>query len=55
MTGGAPLRELDDAAVARCVAAERGLLALLGGGCHLPLGCLAPRSSGNPPAGVLAR
>ncbi len=28
-------------AVARCVEAERTLLALLGGGCHLPLGCLA--------------
>jgi hydroxymethylbilane synthase len=35
------LRELHDPAVARCVDAERTLLALLGGGCHLPLGCLA--------------
>jgi len=35
------LRELHDPAVARCVEAERTLLALLGGGCHLPLGCLA--------------
>ena len=36
-----PLRELHDRAVARCVEAERTLLELLGGGCHLPLGCLA--------------
>jgi len=35
------LAELHDTAVARCVEAERGLLELLGGGCHLPLGCLA--------------
>jgi hydroxymethylbilane synthase len=35
------LRELHDPSVARCVEAERTLLALLGGGCHLPLGCLA--------------
>jgi len=35
------LRELHDPAVARCIEAERSLLALLGGGCHLPLGCLA--------------
>jgi porphobilinogen deaminase len=35
------LRRLHDPAVARCVEAERTLLALLGGGCHLPLGCLA--------------
>lgn len=41
-----PLRGLDDPAVARCVAAERGLLALLGGGCHLPLGCLAAEERG---------
>ncbi len=39
----AGLRELHDHAVARCVEAERTLLALLGGGCHLPLGCLATR------------
>ncbi len=42
-----PLRErlaaLHDAEVARCVEAERLLLQLLGGGCHLPLGCLATR------------
>lgn len=36
-----PLSELHDPAVARCVGAERRLLELLGGGCHLPLGCLA--------------
>jgi hydroxymethylbilane synthase len=36
-----PLAGLHDPAVARCVEAERGLLELLGGGCHLPLGCLA--------------
>jgi hydroxymethylbilane synthase len=36
-----PLTALHDPAVARCVAAERRLLELLGGGCHLPLGCLA--------------
>lgn len=35
------LRGLHDPVVARCVEAERTLLALLGGGCHLPLGCLA--------------
>ncbi|MCU0235399.1 MAG: hydroxymethylbilane synthase [Thermoanaerobaculales bacterium] len=35
------LGELHDPRVARCVGAERALLALLGGGCHLPLGCLA--------------
>jgi len=36
-----PLLKLHDRAVARCVEAERTLLELLGGGCHLPLGCLA--------------
>jgi len=36
-----PLTALHDPAVARCVGAERRLLGLLGGGCHLPLGCLA--------------
>ncbi len=36
-----PLKDLHDHRVARCVGAERGLLELLGGGCHLPLGCLA--------------
>jgi len=35
------LRRLHNRGVARCVEAERTLLALLGGGCHLPLGCLA--------------
>lgn len=38
---GDKLRKLHDRKVARCVEAERTLLALLGGGCHLPLGCLA--------------
>ncbi len=33
--------KLHDHRVARCVDAERRLLQLLGGGCHLPLGCLA--------------
>ena len=42
------LHRLHDPDVARCVAAERGLLGLLGGGCHLPLGCLArERSDGG--------
>ncbi|MBD3855815.1 MAG: hydroxymethylbilane synthase [Acidobacteria bacterium] len=36
-----PLTALHDPAVARCVGAERRLLEMLGGGCHLPLGCLA--------------
>ena len=36
-----PLSALHDPLVARCVGAERRLLELLGGGCHLPLGCLA--------------
>jgi len=36
-----PLSALHDPAVGRCVDAERRLLELLGGGCHLPLGCLA--------------
>jgi len=35
------LAELHDQSIARCVGAERRLLELLGGGCHLPLGCLA--------------
>jgi hydroxymethylbilane synthase len=35
------LAALHKPAVARCVEAERTLLQLLGGGCHLPLGCLA--------------
>jgi hydroxymethylbilane synthase len=36
-----PLSALHDPVVARCVTAERRLLEFLGGGCHLPLGCLA--------------
>jgi hydroxymethylbilane synthase len=36
-----PLAALHNASIARCVSAERRLLELLGGGCHLPLGCLA--------------
>jgi hydroxymethylbilane synthase len=36
-----PLSALHDPSIARCVGAERRLLELLGGGCHLPLGCLA--------------
>ncbi|NOZ95895.1 MAG: hydroxymethylbilane synthase [Acidobacteria bacterium] len=35
------LAVLHDAGAARLVHAERHLLGLLGGGCHLPLGCLA--------------
>jgi hydroxymethylbilane synthase len=35
------LGAIHDPSVARCVACERSLLQLLGGGCHLPLGCLA--------------
>jgi hydroxymethylbilane synthase len=41
------LLALHDPGVAACVAAERGLLALLGGGCHLPLGCLAEPVEGG--------
>jgi hydroxymethylbilane synthase len=37
----ATLAALHDEGLARCVGAERRLLELLGGGCHLPLGCLA--------------
>jgi hydroxymethylbilane synthase len=36
-----PLAVLHDQVVGRCVEAERRLLEHLGGGCHLPLGCLA--------------
>ncbi len=36
-----PLEALHDLEVATHVTAERRLLDLLGGGCHLPLGCLA--------------
>jgi hydroxymethylbilane synthase len=35
------IAKLNNSVVARCVTAERALLGLLGGGCHLPLGCLA--------------
>ncbi|MEJ2189760.1 MAG: hydroxymethylbilane synthase [Acidobacteriota bacterium] len=41
----APIRDLHDHGIARCVEAERRLLELLGGGCHLPLGCLATERS----------
>ncbi len=37
----ATLTALNQQEQARCTAAERTLLALLEGGCHLPLGCLA--------------
>jgi hydroxymethylbilane synthase len=37
----ADIARLHDHDVARLVDAERSLLALMGGGCHLPLGCLA--------------
>lgn len=40
------LGRLHDPTLARTVAAERALLELLGGGCHLPLGCLA-RAAGD--------
>jgi hydroxymethylbilane synthase len=36
---------LHDGDVAECVDTERNLLQLLGGGCHLPLGCLAHREA----------
>lgn len=39
--GTAALARLHDPAIAACVSAERTLLELLGGGCHIPLGCLA--------------
>ena len=41
-----PVARLHDPSAARCVHAERLLLALLGGGCHLPLGCLATEADG---------
>ena len=37
----AALAALHDAETAACVAAERGVLAAIPGGCNLPLGCLA--------------
>jgi hydroxymethylbilane synthase len=42
-----PLSRLHDAAIAAHVHAERRLLELLGGGCHLPLGCLAEAAAGG--------
>ena len=41
------LLDLNDEIVARCVRSERALLALLGGGCHLPLGCLATQDDAD--------
>ncbi|TFG38626.1 MAG: hydroxymethylbilane synthase [Candidatus Aminicenantes bacterium] len=41
------LTSLHDATVANRVTAERRLLGLLGGGCHLPLGCLAESVPGG--------
>lgn len=40
------LGSLHDSDSARCVNAERSLLKKLGGGCHLPLGCLATYQDG---------
>ncbi len=40
------LDALTDQDSARCVIAERSLLKRLGGGCHLPLGCLATQEDG---------
>jgi hydroxymethylbilane synthase len=40
------LDSLNDQGSARCVNAERSLLKKLGGGCHLPLGCLATQHDG---------
>lgn len=40
------LESLHDRKAARAVNAERNLLRLLGGGCHLPLGCLATDHDG---------
>ena len=42
-----PLKQLHDTTVADHVNAERRLLELLGGGCHLPLGCLAESAAGG--------
>ena len=44
---GRAVEALHDDDLAAGIRAERGLLALLGGGCHLPLGCLACRDSGG--------
>lgn len=41
------LKRLHDEQVARCIAAERTLLEMLGGGCHLPLGALAVEDPGG--------
>ncbi len=41
------LSEIHDPSAARCVSAERDLLAMLEGGCHLPLGCLATDQNGS--------
>jgi hydroxymethylbilane synthase len=41
-----PLADLHDEGIATNVGAERRLLELLGGGCHLPLGCLAVGDDG---------
>jgi hydroxymethylbilane synthase len=41
------LEALHDPEVATNVGAERSLLELLGGGCHLPLGCLATADAGG--------
>ncbi len=41
-----PLEALHNSEIAAAVGAERSLLQMLGGGCHLPLGCLATILSG---------
>jgi hydroxymethylbilane synthase len=41
------LKKLHDEGVANCVAAERTLLEMLGGGCHLPLGAIAVKDPGG--------
>jgi hydroxymethylbilane synthase len=41
-----PLAALHDPVIASFVTTERRLLELLGGGCHLPLGCLASDDNG---------
>ncbi len=42
-----PLETLHDGEIAAAVGAERSLLQMLGGGCHLPLGCLAATGNGE--------